>query len=206
MKKLFIFILPILLYSSEIKFSKTFTKVFLNDILTSEIHLNVSSKSADDFDGILEKYNSLLEEDLIIHSEILKNNTIPIYNNTDIVRFDSTVIFKIDTLSASNLHDFFKIVKDSKNEDSLKLSFKNIKWTNSVILENKIQDNLKTNSIAWISNYANTLSLKLNKVCKVKNIDLKNNKIPNVIVNNNIAKNKSNDSRKIYANYTMECL
>lgn len=172
-------LLPILAFSYEIEFNKSFSKVVNPDLLTTNVNISVEKKDEVRVNSEIEKFNDFFKE----YDEVVikdgRYNLSPRYkyiNNKQIFTgYIGSLRYKIESNSAKNINEFINQIlelKDRSKNDELKLNISNINWNVSNELYNKNLDNLRIESILWINDYAKSLSNKISKRCSVEKIDI----------------------------------
>jgi predicted secreted protein len=174
-----IFILPVVLFSYEINFSKSFTTSVSPDLLTTYVDVSIFDEKERVINSEIEKFNDFFKE----YDEVVikdgRYNLSPRYkyiNNKQIFTgYIGSLRYKIESNSAKNINEFINQIlelKDRSKNDELKLNISNINWNVSNELYNKNLDNLRIESILWINDYAKSLSNKISKRCSVEKLDI----------------------------------
>lgn len=179
-KKIFsLLILPILSFSYDINFNKSFSKVVNPDLLTTQINISVEKKDELKVNNEIEKFNDFIKQNKTI---ILKNGSFTLspkykyYNNKqEFIGYVGNLRYTAESAKAKELNSFMDeliSIKDKSNSEDVKLNISNVSWKISDELQNKSYDELRLDSIMWIQSYANELSSKLSKTCEVKVINV----------------------------------
>ena len=216
LNKLIFLSLPILLFSTEINFTKSFTKKVSSDELTTKIAIKLQGNDEDDIVTILEKYNDLIKSDDTIRKEKGLFSINPRYkiknNKSTIVGYNGILSYNIFTKKSTTMNAFIKELLYAKDEPEVNLQISNMHWIISDTLNDEVTNKLRLKMITWSKQYANQLSSELGTVCTTKKIDLNQNfsykKRRNLKATNKalpIPKN-TNNQISIRADYTMDCI
>ena len=220
-----IFLLPVLAFSYEINFNKSFSKVVNPDLLTTFVNVNVEKKDENKVNIDIEKFNDFLKTNDLVE---LKNGSFTLspkykYNNNkqQFVGYVGSLRYNIESKDAKALNEFLDrliSIKDRINSDDVKLNISNISWKISDELQNKNFDDLRLDAIVWINSYANNLSQKLSKKCEVSKININSVNRGNIMYARNemsfssMAKTSadvtpisSEQNISIDPNFTLEC-
>lgn len=172
-------LLPVLSFSYEINFNKTFSKVVNPDLLTTQINISVEKKDESKVNIEIEKFNDFIKENKNI---ILKDGSFtlsPKYkyfnNKQEFVGYVGNLRYTAESGNAKKLNTFMDqliSIKDKIKSDDVKLNISNVSWKISDELQNKSYDDLRLVSILWIESYSNSLSTKLSKKCEVSKINV----------------------------------
>lgn len=172
-------LLPILSFSYEINFNKSFSKVVNPDLLTTNINISVEKKDEKSVNIEVEKFNNFLKNTKNITIENTNYNLSPKYeyiNNKSIFKGyvgDSRFVAKSEDATAINsfISDLVAL-KDSFKTNDLKLNISNLSWELSSKLQAKVMDELRLESLIWVDSYTKDLSSKIVKKCEVKNVNI----------------------------------
>ena len=180
MKKLLpLLLLPILSFSYEINFNKSFSKVVNSDLLTTNINISVEKKDEKSVNIEVEKFNNFLKNTKNITIKNTNYNLTPKYdyeNNKSIFKgFIANTRFIIESKEPKEVNIFLAdlmALKDSLKLDDIKINISNLSWEISENLQNKSIDELRVDVLLWIGNYTKELSNKIGKKCEVKNVNI----------------------------------
>ena len=226
MKKLLpLLLLPILSFSYEINFNKSFSKVVNPDLLNTYININVEKKDESKVNIEIEKFNDFMKNNKSI---TLKNGSFtlsPKYkyyeNKQEFVGYVGSLRYTAESTDAKKLNSFMdeliSIREKTKSED-VKLNISNVSWKISDELQNKSYDELRLESITWLESYSKTLSTKLSKSCEIKTINVNESQNGNIMyaraemaysskakVAADVAPINSEQNININPNFTLEC-
>ena len=172
-------LLPILSFSYEINFNKSFSKVVNPDLLTTNINISVEKKDEKSVNIEVEKFNNFLKNTKNITIKNTNYNLTPKYdyeNNKSIFKgFIANTRFLVESKEANEINDFLSnlmALKDSFKSDDIKVNISNLSWETSEYLQNKSIDELRVDVLLWIGNYTKELSNKIGKKCEVKNVNI----------------------------------
>ena len=191
MKKRFfivILLLPILGFSYELNFNKSFTKVVNPDLLTTNITISVEKKDENKVNSGIEKFNDFLKKTSDV---TLKNGSFtlsPKYkyhdNKQEFLGYVGNLRYTAESKNAKDLNVFMDkliSIKENIKSEEVKLNISNVSWKTSDELENKSFDELRLESINWIDGYAKTLSSQVSKYCEVSKINIFETNAGNVV-------------------------
>ena len=226
MKKLLpLLLLPILSFSYEINFNKSFSKVVNPDLLNTYININVEKKDESKVNIEIEKFNDFMKNNKSI---TLKNGSFtlsPKYkyyeNKQEFVGYVGSLRYTAESTDAKKLNSFMDeliSIKDSTKSEDVKLNISNVSWKISDELQNKSYDELRLESITWLESYSKTLSTKLSKSCEIKTINVNESQNGNIMyaraemaysskakVAADVAPIISEQNININPNFTLEC-
>ena len=226
MKKLLpLLLLPILSFSYEINFNKSFSKVVNPDLLNTYININVEKKDESKVNIEIEKFNDFMKNNKSI---TLKNGSFtlsPKYkyyeNKQEFVGYVGSLRYTAESTDAKKLNSFMDeliSIKDSTKSEDVKLNISNVSWKISDELQNKSYDELRLESITWLESYSKTLSTKLSKSCEIKTINVNESQNGNIMyaraemaysskakIAADVAPVNSEQNININPNFTLEC-
>lgn len=228
MKKRFFFaalLLPVLGFSYELDFNKSFSKVVNPDLLNTYININVEKKDESKVNIEIEKFNDFMKNNKSI---TLKNGSFtlsPKYkyyeNKQEFVGYVGSLRYTAESTDAKKLNSFMDeliSIKDSTKSEDVKLNISNVSWKISDELQNKSYDELRLESITWLESYSKTLSTKLSKSCEIKTINVNESQNGNIMyaraemaysskakVAADVAPINSEQNININPNFTLEC-
>ena len=226
MKRLLpLLLLPILSFSYEINFNKSFSKVVNPDLLNTYININVEKKDESKVNIEIEKFNDFMKNNKSI---TLKNGSFtlsPKYkyyeNKQEFVGYVGSLRYTAESTDAKKLNSFMDeliSIKDSTKSEDVKLNISNVSWKISDELQNKSYDELRLESITWLESYSKILSTKLSKSCEIKTINVNESQNGNIMyaraemaysskakVAADVAPINSEQNININPNFTLEC-
>ena len=226
MKKLLpLLLLPILSFSYEINFNKSFSKVVNPDLLNTYININVEKKDESKVNIEIEKFNDFMKNNKSI---TLKNGSFtlsPKYkyyeNKQEFVGYVGSLRYTAESTDAKKLNSFMDeliSIKDSTKSEDVKLNISNVSWKISDELQNKSYDELRLESITWLESYSKILSTKLSKSCEIKTINVNESQNGNIMyaraemsysskakIAADVAPINSEQNININPNFTLEC-
>ena len=172
-------LLPILGFSYEVNFNKSFSKVVNPDLLTTNITINVEKKDETKVNNEIEKFNDFLKK---TNDVSLKNGSFtlsPKYkyhdNKQEFLGYIGSLRYTAESKNAKDLNTFMDkliSIKDNIKSDDVKLNISNVSWSISDELQNKSLDALRLESIHWIDSYAKSLSNQVSKYCEISKINI----------------------------------
>ncbi len=230
MKKLILkttLLFPLLGFSYELNFSKSFSKNVNPDVLVTNVNIIAEKKDEKNVNSEIEKFNNFLKNTKNITIENTNYNLSPKYeytNNKSVFKGyvgDSRFVAKSEDATAINsfISDLVAL-KDSFKSNDLKLNISNLSWELSSKLQAKVMNELRLESLTWIDNYTKDLSNKIVKKCEVKNVNINEDFIHNTpkarmmsvsmdelsnSSNSDISPINSEQNIKINTNYILEC-
>ncbi len=218
-------LLPILSFSYELNFNKSFSKVVNPDLLTTNITISVEKKDENKVNVEIEKFNDLIKK---TNDVTLKNGSFtlsPKYkyydNKQEFIGYVGNLRYSAESKNAKELNSFMdKLItlKDSIKSEDVKLNISNVAWNISDDLQNKSFDTLRFEAISWIDSYAKTLSGQVAKFCEVSKINIFETNTGNVVYARaemaystmaksvaNVAPISSEQNITINPNFILEC-
>ncbi|WP_368028821.1 SIMPL domain-containing protein [Arcobacter sp. s6] len=225
-KKIFsLLILPILSFSYEINFNKSFSKVVNPDLLNTYINISVEKLDESKVNIEIEKFNDFMKNNKSI---TLKNGSFtlsPKYkyydNKQEFTGYVGSLRYTAESTDAKKLNSFMDeliSIKDSTKSEDVKLNISNVSWKISDELQNKSYDELRLESITWLESYSKTLSAKLSKSCEIKTINVNESQNGNIMyaraeiaystkakIAADVAPINSEQNININPNFTLEC-
>jgi predicted secreted protein len=229
MKRSFIIItlclLPILSFSYELNFNKSFSKVVNPDLLTTNITISVEKKDENKVNVEIEKFNDLIKK---TNDVTLKNGSFtlsPKYkyydNKQEFIGYVGNLRYSAESKNAKELNSFMdKLItlKDSIKSEDVKLNISNVAWNISDDLQNKSFEGLRFEAITWIDSYAKILSGQVSKFCEISKINIFESNTGNVVYARaemaystmaksvaNVAPISSEQNITINPNFILEC-
>jgi predicted secreted protein len=218
-------ILPILSFSYEINFNKSFSKVVNPDLLNTYINISVEKLDESKVNIEIEKFNDFMKNNKSI---TLKNGSFtlsPKYkyydNKQEFTGYVGSLRYTAESTDAKKLNSFMDeliSIKDSTKSEDVKLNISNVSWKISDELQNKSYDELRLESITWLESYSKTLSAKLSKSCEIKTINVNESQNGNIMyaraeiaystkakIAADVAPINSEQNININPNFTLEC-
>lgn len=172
-------LLPVLSFSYELDFNKSFSKVVNPDLLATNVDINIEKKDETKVNVEIEKFNDFIKKTTNV---IIKNGSYTISskynyanNKQEFVGYVGSLRYTAESKDAKEINTFMDeliSIKEKIKSDDVKLNLSNLSWRISEDLQNKSFDDLRLESIMWIESYSNTLSAKLSKKCEVKKINI----------------------------------
>ena len=181
-------LLPVLGFSYELNFNKSFTKVVNPDLLTTNITISVEKKDENKVNSEIEKFNDFLKKTTDV---TIKNGSFtlsPKYkyhdNKQEFLGYVGNLRYTAESKNAKDLNVFMDkliSIKENIKSEEVKLNISNVSWKTSDELENKSFDELRLESINWIDGYAKTLSSQVSKYCQVSKINIFETNTGNIV-------------------------
>jgi len=191
MKNYLFFLLPLSLFSSDINFTKTFSSNIASDMTSNKIIISTSRDNSEDINTIFEKYTDLFKTNELISSKLQED----IKADYSTSRFNGVLSYQVKSYSFEKLNDFIKELLYLKDEKNLSLNIQNQESLLSEKLQENIIHNLRVKAIKFSKNYENRISSDLNKICKTKDIKIKETKTTN----------NNTNLLKVIVDYKLEC-
>lgn len=174
-----IVLLPILAFSYELNFNKSFSKVVSPDILSTNVTVIVEKQDESSVNEQIEKFNSFIKS---VKYVTIKNGNYrlsPRYNYRNDIQefkgFSGYLRYVIQSKEAKDINKFISeliSIKDKAKSTDIKLDISAIVWEVSPTLQDKSFDELRFEAISWVENYSNSLASEFSKKCEVKNINI----------------------------------
>lgn len=180
-KKLLIttLLLPILGFSYELNFSKSFSKVLNSDLLSTSVNISIENKDEKVVNSQIEKYNKFIKENKTVSIKNSNYNLSPQYeyvkDKRNLKGYVGDSRFTVQSKDAQKINTFLNEIVSLKANDKasdLKLDISNLAWEISEELQNQSYDELRLESLIWIETYAKELSSKITKKCEIKNVNI----------------------------------
>ena len=175
-------LLPILSFSYELDFNKSFSKQINPDLLSTNVNISVEKKDEDKVNIEIEKFNDFIKSNKVNNKIKITNGSYtlsPKYtysnNKQQFVGYVGNLQYTAESKNAKDINSFMNeiiLLKEKSNTDDVKLNISNVSWKISDEVQNNSYDDLRLESITWIETYANTISVKLSKKCEVKRINI----------------------------------
>jgi len=181
MKKKLLSILPILpslLLSYELEFSKSFSKNIQNDKLNTNISINIDSKEIEFINEKIEFFQDFINDDQTVTKKNGNYNLVPQYSyhnkKQKFIGYRGSLDYVIETPKYEDLNKFvddINSIKNNMNSRKVKVSVSNLRWVVSRELYEKNIDTMRIESIKWVKNYIE----KIDDECSIKNISINKN-------------------------------
>lgn len=172
-------LLPILGFSYELNFSKSFSKVLNPDLLSTSVNISIENKDEKIVNSQIEKYNKFIKENKTVSIKNSNYNLSPQYeyikDKRNLKGYVGDSRFTAQSKDAQKINTFLNEIVSLKANDKasdLKLDISNLAWEISEELQNQSYDELRLESLIWIETYAKELSSKIAKKCEVKNVNI----------------------------------
>lgn len=231
MKKLIIstITLPILAFSYEVNLNKSFTKSVKADVLSTNITFTVEKQDEKSINIEIEKFNNLLKNKKNITIKNTNYNLIPKYeyieNKQHFRGYIGETRFYVSSKNDKAVNKFINEIINYKNKNDsndLKVNISNLSWDFSNKLKENMTNELRVESLIWITEYSKDLSKKLSKKCELKSVNIfeeaffpmartKMYSSPIMLSDNedmnisNITPLNNEQDIKVDSNFTMEC-
>ena len=180
-KRVFAFtfcLFPLLGFSYELNFSKSFSKIINPDILSINVSVNIEKKDESKVNIEVEKFNNFMKR----NKEMIKNGSFtlsPKYKYYDkkqeFVGYVGNLRYSAESKDAKEINSFINeliALKESIKSEDVNINISNVSWKSSEQLQSKSYDDLRLETINWIENYANSLSAQVSKRCEVSKINI----------------------------------
>lgn len=172
-------LLPVLSFSYELDFNKSFSKVVNPDLLTTSVNINIEKKDETKVNIEIEKFNDFIKKSTKVKIKNGSYTISPKYNYSnnkqEFVGYIGSLRYTAESKDAKEINTFMDeliSIKEKIKSDDIKLNLSNLSWKISEELQEKSYDELRLEPIIWIEAYAKTLSTKLSKKCEVKKINI----------------------------------
>lgn len=172
-------LLPILGFSYELNFSKSFSKVLNPDLLSTSVNISIENKDEKVVNSQIEKYNKFIKENKTVSIKNSNYNLSPQYeyikDKRNLKGYVGDSRFTAQSKDAQKINTFLNEIVSLKANDKasdLKLDISNLAWEISEELQNQSYDELRLESLIWIETYAKELSSKITKKCEIKNVNI----------------------------------
>lgn len=222
MKKMFLstlFIIPNLLFSYELEFSKSFNKDIQNDKINSNIRVQIDSKEIEFINEKMQFFQDFIKDDSLVRKKNGNYSLLPSYNyknnKQSLLGYRGTLSYTVETSEYEKLNQFvtqLNMIRNNMNTNKVKLSVSNVKWIVSDELYKNNVDLMRIESVDWIKEYVKTLQDK----CIIKNISInksRSNNIQRYSQNRmlektkvmNVVPSQTEQDIELNVNYKLEC-
>lgn len=220
MKKFLLLLLPVLMFSYEINFNKTFSKDVMPDILSANISVSIEDDEERVVIKRLKVFNKEIKAYKKVEKELGRFNVRPIYqhsSNSPLIKgYKGTLSYKISSKDALFIGEFVEKITSLKTNRDTTVSLNNLSWRVKKETLSVINDLLRLEAITWAENYVKTLSSDLNRECVVKSIDFNNSFRPSytkAVRLSNMSKSNegvvvpemAQENKKLNTNFKVEC-
>lgn len=225
-KRVFAFtfcLFPLLGFSYELNFSKSFSKIINPDILSINVSINIEKKDESKVNIEVEKFNNFIKR----NKEMIKNGSFtlsPKYKYYDkkqeFVGYVGNLRYSAESRDAKEINSFINeliALKESIKSEDVNINISNVSWKSSEQLQSKSYDDLRLETINWIENYTNSLSAQVSKRCEVSKInipEIANGNLPFMMAQANLVMAKrdmdvvpvnSEQNITIISNFVLDC-
>ncbi len=173
---LLFFIFPFSLMAYELSFHKTFNKILLPDILSTNISITIEGEEENDISNRLNVFNETIIDIDTVKKSLGNFNIRPNYRYTNsspkIIGYIGKLSYHIESKSTKNISDFINTITKLKENTDTSVLVNGLSWKVKTNTYNKSIDYLRLESIKWIGKYSLYLSKQLHINCKVKKIDI----------------------------------
>jgi len=221
MKLLSLLVLPIFLFSFELKFEKKFKHELPHDTLTTNIRITIDENKQNRLEQRLNKFNETIKKFDKVEKKFISFTIRPKYkhamNTPKVSGYIGELRYKVNSYKANNMDEFISELTKLKRNRDTEISLNNLAWSVPEDTYNVTFDLLRLEAVNWGINYMKNISNDLNKNCTLKSIEIdKDNQLMSTntdkIYSTSNIKNKripipdtKQENIVIYSNYTMEC-
>ncbi len=221
MKLLSLLVLPIFLFSFELKFEKKFKHELPHDTLTTNIRITIDDDKQNRLEERLNKFNEQIKQYDKVEKRFISHSIRPKYrhatNTPKVSGYIGELRYKVNSYKAQHMDEFISELTKLKRNRDTEISLTNLAWSVPEDTYNVTFDLLRLESVNWGINYTKNISNDLNKNCTLKSIEIdKDNQLMSVktgkIYSTSSIKDKKipipdtkQENIVIFANYTMEC-
>ncbi len=221
MKLLSLLVLPIFLFSFELKFEKKFKHELPHDTLTTNIRITIDDDKQYRLEQRLNKFNEIIKQFDKVEKKFINFSIRPKYkhamNTPKVSGYIGELRYKVNSYKANNMDEFISELTKLKRNRDTEISLTNLAWSVPEDTYNVTFDLLRLEAINWGINYTNNISNDLNRHCTLKTIEIDKDKqlvstTTGKIYSTTDIKNKKiplpdtkQENIVIYTNYTMEC-
>jgi hypothetical protein len=187
MKKIFV-LLYVFIYASgfEISFNKNFTQYVKPDQLYSNIIITILKEDESEVSPIIGKFLKIINSNDKIKTKNGTTSISPKYKyykgSSEIIGYNGDIRYQILSSNSEDINSFIKELLDLKDDEDILISISSLKWIISDIKYAQVFEDLQLNAIVWARSYVTKLSIKLNKECNIKIININN--FNNMVFNN----------------------
>ncbi len=174
-----IFLIPNILFSYDVSFSKKFNKSVSPDLLNTFINITIEDEKEQFINKNIEIFNEYIKNNNTVEKNQGSFTLSPKYkyhkDRQEFTGYAGTLRYSIKSKNAKNLNEFMDELIEIKlkmNSDEVKLNISNVSWVISKELYEKSLDELRLNSILWIENHSKELSNSLNRTCTTMKVNI----------------------------------
>lgn len=221
MKFVYLLILPVFLFSFELKFNKKFQHELSHDTLSTFVTVGIEDETEKTVRERLDIYDKRIKAFDKVEKKFDELDIRPKYRNASstpkVIGYYGELRYQIDTSKAIYMDQFIAgITKQKRNRDT-SITVSDLSWSVREDTYNVTLDLLRLEALNWGINYSNNLSVDVKKECILKDVDIQK---VNQLMELNVRKYYSNETAStksvpvpeakqekivIYANYIMEC-
>ncbi len=176
---LLIFLIPSVLFSYDVSFSKKFSKSVSPDLLNTFINITIEDEKEHFINKNIEIFNKYIKNNNTVEKNNGRFTLSPKYkyhkNKQEFTGYAGSLRYSVKSKDAKSLNKFMDDLIELKlklNSKQIKLNISNVSWVISEKLYSKSLDKLRLDSILWIEKYSKELSGTLNKACTTNKINM----------------------------------
>ena len=221
MKILKLLILPVFLFSFDLKFEKKFKHELPHDTLTTNIRITIDDDKEYRVEQRLNIFNEKIKRFDKVEKQFISFSVRPKYrhamNTPKVNGYIGELRYKVYSYKAKHMDEFISELTKLKRNRDTEISLTNLAWSVPEDTYNVTFDLLRLQAINWGINYIKNVSNDIEKECNLKSIEIdKENQLMSantgkVYTTNNIKEkvipipDTKQENIVIFANYVMEC-
>lgn len=221
MKILKLLVLPVFLFSFELKFEKKFKHELPHDTLTTNIRITIDDDRENRVEQRLNVFNEKIKRFDKVEKKFIGFSVRPKYrhamNTPKVNGYIGELRYKVYSYKAKHMDEFISELTKLKRNRDTEVSLTNLAWSVPEDTYNVTFDLLRLQAINWGINYIKNVSNDIEKECNLKSIEIdKENELMSantgkVYTTNNIKEkvipipDTKQENIVIFANYVMEC-
>ena len=172
----FFLLLPVIAFTFEVEFDKTFSKKLSHDTLSAFLFVTITDNNEITLNDRLEVFNQKIKSFDKVERKLVSYKIKPVYkhsaNTPSINGYLGELKYKVNSRKARYLDEFiFEITSLKKNRDTT-VSINDLFWSVKKEVFEKTLDLLRLEAINWGLLYIKDLSQNTSRDCKLKNIHI----------------------------------
>lgn len=175
-KSIAILALPFTLFGFEIVFNKKFDAHVIPDKLTSNITISVNKNSESEITPTLNRFNDIISKSEKIEKRsgdfTIRPNRNYVNGVSNIVGYSGNLNYTIYSENEKDMNKFLKKLISKKDSSDISITISTLNWIVSESMHSKISQDLQLEAILWAEEYSKELSMKIDKECETKKINV----------------------------------
>lgn len=178
MKYLSFLFIPILAFSFELEFKKSFSHELPHDVLSTKISITITDDTEAEVSQRLDVFNQKIKSFDKVEKEFGSFSISPEYKhykiNPKINGYKGILSYKINSHKAKHMNDFIVTITKLKQNRDTTVKVSSLAWSVKEDTYNVAMDLLRLKAIDWINRYIRNLSKDVDGECSIKKIIINN--------------------------------